>query len=43
MDVANQQPFFGLRLHALVDDTGQLADAKLQPANVHDAKLCQTS
>ena len=39
IDVANQLPFFGLRLHALVDNSGQLADARLRPANVHDVKV----
>lgn len=36
LDVANQQPFFGMRLHTLVDDHGHLADARLRPANLHD-------
>lgn len=39
IDVANQLPFFGLRLHALVDDAGRLADIRLRPANVHDVKV----
>jgi hypothetical protein len=36
IDIANQLPFFSLRLHALVDDSGRLADVRLWPANLHD-------
>jgi hypothetical protein len=39
IDIANQLPFFGLRLHTLVDDSGRLADVRLRPANVHDVKV----
>ena len=39
VDIANQLPFFGLRLHTLVDDSGRLADVKLRPANIHDVKV----
>lgn len=39
IDIANQLPFFGLRLHALVNDLGQLADVRLRPANIHDVKV----
>lgn len=39
MDIANQLPFFGLRLHTLVDDSGRLADVRLRPANIHDVKV----
>lgn len=39
IDIANQLPFFGLRLHALVDDSGRLADVRLRPANIHDVKV----
>ena len=39
IDIANQLPFFGLRLHALVDDSGRLADVRLRPANTHDVKV----
>ena len=39
VDIANQLPFFGLRLHALVNDSGRLADVRLRPANIHDVKV----
>ena len=39
IDIANQLPFFGLRLHALVDDSGRRAEVRLRPANLHDVNV----